>query len=152
MYFGLCSLRSSLIHTVSINPPRIPTSQMKLCNQSKYICWVPTICIMLCKKPAVEGGGREVKTIVSLLTGFTIYSGRYKNKTNVSITRDKGTAIQQCRNFFPFIFNWRIIALQCCISVCCTAEWISYMYTYIPCLLDLPPTQPHLTVQKCWRQ
>lgn len=35
MSFGLCSLRSSSIHTVSINPPRIPTSQMKLCKPIK---------------------------------------------------------------------------------------------------------------------
>ena len=29
-------------------------------------------------------------------------------------------------------FNWSIIALQCCVSICCTITWISYMYTHIP--------------------
>ena len=35
--------------------------------------------------------------------------------------------------FYLFIFNWRITALQRCVSLCCTT-WISYKYTYIPSL------------------
>ena len=40
-----------------------------------------------------------------------------------------------------------IIALQCCISFCCIAIWISHMYTYIPSTLrPLPtPLQSHLS-------
>ena len=40
----------------------------------------------------------------------------------------------------PFIFDWRIIALQYCVGFCHTATWISHRYTYAPFLLNLPPT------------
>ena len=39
-----------------------------------------------------------------------------------------------------FIFNWRIIAFQCCVDFCHTSTWISHRYTYVPLLLNLPPT------------
>ena len=38
------------------------------------------------------------------------------------------------------LFYWSKIALQWWVSFCCTMKWISYMYTYIRYLLDLPPT------------
>ena len=37
---------------------------------------------------------------------------------------------------------WNVVAVQHCVSFCCTTVWISYMYTYIPSLLSLPPTYP----------
>ena len=48
--------------------------------------------------------------------------------------------------FFSFLFfflNQRIIVLKCCIDFCRTTMQISHTYTYIPCLLSLPPIHPH---------
>ena len=61
-----------------------------------------------------------------------------------------------------FFFQWSITALQCCASFFCTTMWISWMYTYIPSLRNLPPIPvpiPHIrmaiikksTNNICWR-
>ena len=43
-----------------------------------------------------------------------------------------------CLNLF--ILNWRIIALHYCVRFCRTPIWISHRYTYVPSLVNLPPT------------
>ena len=42
--------------------------------------------------------------------------------------------------FSNLYFYWRIIALQNFVVFCQTSTWISHRYTYIPSLLNLPPT------------
>ena len=43
-------------------------------------------------------------------------------------------------NLNLFVFNWRIIALQCCVGLCHTTAWISHRYMQVHFLLSLPPT------------
>ena len=53
--------------------------------------------------------------------------------------------------FNLFIFNWRIIALQCCVAFCHTSTWIIHKYIYVPSSLNLPPIshlQPHPTLSR----
>ena len=40
-----------------------------------------------------------------------------------------------------FSFNWRIIALLCCVAFCQTSTWISHRYAYSTPWTSLPP--PH---------
>ena len=39
-----------------------------------------------------------------------------------------------------FIFNWRLIALQCCVGFCHTSTWSSHRCTHVPSFLNLPPS------------
>ena len=51
-----------------------------------------------------------------------------------SLHRDKGV----------ILFNWSVIALQCCVSFCHIMKWINYMYTLSPpSWTSLPPSQSH---------
>ena len=40
--------------------------------------------------------------------------------------------------FIIIIFNWRMIALQCCVAFCQSTTWISHKYMYVS---SLPPTE-----------
>ena len=48
-------------------------------------------------------------------------------------------------------FNWRIITSQYCDGLCHTSTWISHRHTYVPSLLNLPPTShPSRLSQSTW--
>ena len=84
------------------------------------------------------------------------WMNRFYNKTdpfalfrNVLFTHGE-LGVSNLGNFFFFamnsdlyfikkIFCWRIVALQYCVSFYYIAEWISYMYTYMPSSLDFLP-------------
>ena len=60
----------------------------------------------------------------------------------VLITQDNpvlSRAWENCETEAIFFFNWRIIALQCCVGFCHIALWIGQKYTCVPSWTP-PPT------------
>ena len=51
---------------------------------------------------------------------------------------DKGVCTIKHTSFFFFLIEG--IALHCCVGFCHTSIWISHRYTYVPSLLNLPPS------------
>ena len=70
-------------------------------------------------------------------------------RLTLSLFKNKPFTITKLRvsrsfpDFCLFFFNWRIIALQCCVGFCLTTMWISHKYTYISSLLRLSPQPDH---------
>ena len=58
----------------------------------------------------------------------------------ISFTPSDIIFVNSLPSFLNFIFNWRVIALQYCDGFCHPSTWISHRYTYVPSLLNLPPT------------
>ena len=48
--------------------------------------------------------------------------------------------------FFYFNFYWNVLDLQYCVSFLCTAEWISYTYTYVHSVFRFFPHIDHCRV------
>ena len=60
----------------------------------------------------------------------------------ILITISEASFIFFIKNFLHLFFNWRKIALQCCVGFCHTTMWVSHNYICSPSLLSLPLVPP----------
>ena len=88
----------------------------------------------------------KMETMIASTSGSFIFIVEIKwdKVQNASwLTENKSMINDSFQIIKTFIFYWSIIALQCCVILCCTTKWISYMYTYIPpSLTSFPPPTP----------
>ena len=101
----------------------------------QVVCGIRTLYFMILRKSLLleTCAERFLDEVMCFLRFIDTVSGR---KTGWDLM-DQGCLCID--NFLKkFVFNWRIIALQCCIGFLCTTVWISCKYTCIPSFLNLP--------------
>ena len=90
--------------------PHQPKCQNGLCHSS-FTVWICLTCVFRSKVHTLPRVFILLFSFGETLTWFT----------NCRI----------CCVFLNLFFNWSIVDKQCCVSFCCTAQWLNYTHIYV---------------------
>ena len=130
--------------------------QMQILTHTPFSLWLTCSWVMEDRSPMAGGGAAgRLGTLKGCLAGFgkPLFDLLWVSNFQISFSKIRTycageTSPSRCQpgrnqlnmNICSFFFlNWSIVALQCCISFCCTMDWISCTCTFIPSVLEFLP-------------